>query len=178
MLATTLDNPVTGDRIDILASPLTAAFEPLILCSTLPPGSPGTPPHCHRRLTERFSIELGTLDFLIDGRWQSLRPGTAVTVRPGIVHGFRNDSDRPVTFVCTVAPGAGFERFLRILHGLAKEGRTDGRGMPRDMRAMAAALVQADLLLATVPEWVQRPLLGLLAFAARGLDLARFWRED
>ncbi len=178
MLSHQLDNPVTGDRTTILTSPLTGQAGPLRFRTTLPPGAAGSPVHRHGRLTESFAVEAGTLAFWTEGHWERLNAGDSITVHPGEAHGFRNDSDADVTFVCTVAPGDGFERFLRIMTGLAVEGRTRADGMPRSLAAMALAIRHADLTLAALPGWAQQPLLAILARQASKQGLDRFWRQS
>lgn len=178
-LSRRLLNPATGDQITFLSSPLMGDPGPLVFRTVLPPQAAGSPPHDHGALAETFRVESGVLAFVLDGREMDLRPGDSVHVPAGMSHGFRNASTEPVAFVSVVAPGEGFERFLRGMYGLAASGDTDGAGMPKDPRALAVLLKQADLTLTAVPRGVQAVLGATLRTAARwaGVDnrLARLW---
>ena len=46
-------------------------------------------------LDEAFHVLEGEIEFLLDGSWQRASAGTTVFVRAGVVHAFRNASDRP-----------------------------------------------------------------------------------
>ena len=178
-LSRRLLNPATGDRITILSSPLMGDPGPLVFCTVLPAHAAGSPPHDHGALAETFRVESGVLAFVLDGREMDLRPGDSVHVPAGVSHGFRNAASEPVAFVSEVTPGEGFERFLRGMYGLAASGETNAAGMPKDPRAMALLLAEADLTLTAVPRGVQAVLGAALRTAARwaGIDnrLARLW---
>ena len=175
-----ITNPVTGDRIEFLTSPLSGDAGPLVFRTTLAPGAGGSPLHAHRTIAETFSVEAGQLTFL-DPRGEPMRleAGSRIHVADHVRHGFRNDTAHAVTFVTEATPGEGFERFLRVMYGLAEDGRTDAGGMPRDPRALALALEQAELLLPGLPEGLQVAVIGGLARLARisglGSQLERYF---
>jgi quercetin dioxygenase-like cupin family protein len=166
-------NPVTGDRVEFLASPLLDSHAELTYRCTLAPHAAGSPAHVHRALTETFTVEQGSLLLSLGKVRRVLAPGETVRVDPGIAHAFRNASPQPVTFCSRVTPGDGFERFLRGMYGLAASGRTDAAGLPRDPRLLALLLEYADLRLAGVPDLLQRPLLGALGWVGRATGAAR-----
>jgi quercetin dioxygenase-like cupin family protein len=60
----------------------------------LPPGGGFQVPHWHEDLDEVFSVLEGEIEFLLDGSWQPARAGTTVFVPAGVVHAFRNASER------------------------------------------------------------------------------------
>ena len=175
----TIDNPATGDRITFLSSPLMGDPGQLVFRTVLPAHAAGSPAHEHGGLDETFRVESGVLAFELDGRSMTLRPGDSVHVPAGVSHGFRNATAEPVVFVSEVTPGAGFERFLRGMYGLAAAGRTTAAGMPKDPRALALLLGEADLTLTAVPRGLQAVLGAVLKAAARlsGVDrsLSHLW---
>lgn len=182
-LPSTIVNPVTGDRIEFLNSPLLGDGDLLRFRCVLAPHAKGSPRHSHATFDETFEVEAGALEMLLyGGTSRTLETGEAIAVPKRMIHGFRNPTATPVTFVSTATPGDGVERFLRLMTGLAAEGRTTADGMPRDPRAMALALQHADLLLAGAPHTPQRAVLGALAgmAALTGFDrqLHRFWSAD
>ena len=90
--------------------------------------------HYHRSYDETFTCVDGTLGVERDGRRLTLAPGETATVKAGEVHRFYNPSpDRPVTFQVLITPGApGFERMLQVAYGLAADGLTNAKGVPKD----------------------------------------------
>jgi mannose-6-phosphate isomerase-like protein (cupin superfamily) len=170
-----IENPVTGDRIEFLASPLHGDAGPLIFRSTLAPNAKGSPLHFHRTIAETFEIERGELLMEIGaaGRFQALTAGARVELAPGAPHSFRNPLGEETVFVSTATPGAAFEKFLRAMFGLADDGKTNAEGMPSDPRALALTLQYADLVIANIPNALQTVLVGGLADLGRIARLER-----
>lgn len=167
-LQSQIHNPVTGDRITFLSSPLSGEGEVLRFRCTLPPNGAGAPLHVHDAMTESFAVEAGVLAIeLGKGETRLLFAGDTIAIAPGTPHGFRNPADAPVVFVTTADPGEGLESFLRGMYALAAAGETDAAGMPRDLRALGELLYRGNLVLPVVPRVLQRAALGLLRFAAR-----------
>ncbi len=70
-------------------------------------------------------------------------------------------------FTTIVQPGsAGFENALRILYGLAADGNTDAKGMPRNPLILAAVSEMSDMRPAGAAT-LFLPLFMLLGFLAR-----------
>lgn len=167
-LTRNIHNPVTGDAIAFLASPLSGEGEMLRFRCTLPPHGAGAPLHAHDAMTESFAVEEGVLEIdLGGGQTRLLGPGEDITIAPGTQHGFRNAEDMPVVFVTTADRGEGLETFLRGMYALAAAGETDAAGMPRDPRVLGELLRSGDLVIPGIPRLLQRSLLALLRFAAR-----------
>jgi quercetin dioxygenase-like cupin family protein len=82
---------------------------------------PGPPPHTHDTITDMFYVLEGTLTVLLGDAEHAAGPGTFVCAPPGVVHTFRNDSDRPVRFLNANTPG-GFEAYMRDLAANAAGG--------------------------------------------------------
>jgi quercetin dioxygenase-like cupin family protein len=89
--------------------------------STLAPGFAGPPPHRHRELHDMFYVLEGTLTLRLGDRTVEAAPGTFACVPPGVVHTFRNDSDRPVRMLNFNTP-SGFEHYMRELAEAARSG--------------------------------------------------------
>ena len=162
-----IHNPVTGDTIAFLASPLSGDGEMLRFRCILPPHGAGAPLHIHDTMTEAFAVEAGVLEVDLGGGVTCLlAAGESIVIGPGTQHGFRNPGDAPVTFVTTADPGEGLETFLRGMYALAAAGKTDAAGMPRDPRALGELLHIGNLVMPGIPRLLQRALLGLLRVAA------------
>jgi len=164
-----IENPVTGDRLEFLSSPLHGDAGPLVFRCTLPPNAKGSPLHLHRTIAETFAVERGALLMEVGaaGRARTLEGGDHVEIAPGVAHSFRNALNEPTVFVSTATPGAAFEKFLRAMYGLATDGQTNADGMPTDPRALALTLHYADLVLPAAPHALQSILVGGLAQIAR-----------
>ena len=72
----------------------------------------GPPPHIHRREVEAFYILEGEITFLIDGEQLVATAGMFANVPIGVVHTFRNNTDRPARMIVTIAPAGLEELFL------------------------------------------------------------------
>lgn len=164
-------NPVTGHRATRRpaaaagpADPATVSFE-----FELPARAAGAPRHYHRRFTETFTVLAGELFTEVGARGQVriLGVGESVTIPPGTPHRFHNASDAPVVFRCDVTPGESFDRFIRVLYGLARDGRADAQGMPHKFRHTVLVLQLGDVHLPGIPAAVQNALLAALAWCAR-----------
>lgn len=149
-------NPANRNRMRVVHSPATGArgvkFE-----FTLPPHDAGTPPHYHLKFDETFEVLDGELEMMTErlSNRQIVTPGTVISIPRGVLHNFRNASDKPVTFVSEALPAAEFERFIRIMFGLGADGKTHSSGMPKNFLEFAVALDFADLYLPFVPAWLQ-----------------------
>lgn len=174
-----LQNPATGDRLEILNSPLHGEEGPLVFRCELPGRGKGSPLHRHGALQETFAVESGALTIAL-GREGArvLERGEWLTIEPGRLHGFHNASDGPVIFEGVVTPGAGFEKFLRVMYGLAADGAVGPDGSPLDWRALALALGYGDIVLPAVPVPVQQAVLGVLRRAGRKAGLERDFDAD
>jgi len=85
-------------------------------------GGPG--PHYHQTFSESFYVVSGELTLYADGAWRQAGGGDFAYVSRGGVHGFRNDSDQPTSFLILFAPGIARERYFTELHEIRETGRT------------------------------------------------------
>jgi mannose-6-phosphate isomerase-like protein (cupin superfamily) len=170
-------NPVTGHRATRLpaaaagtADPATVSFE-----FTLPARAAGAPWHYHLRFTETFTVLAGELFTEVGARGHGrvLRAGESVTIPPGTPHRFLNASAAPAVFRCDVTPGESFDRFIRVLYGLARDGRADAQGMPHKFRHTVLVLQLGDVRLPGIPAAVQNGILAALAWCARRMGAHR-----
>jgi quercetin dioxygenase-like cupin family protein len=85
------------------------------------PGQEGPDPHIHRRHTDAFYVLEGELELGLGPEATPVVgvPGTLAAAPAGVVHTFRNSSDRTAIFLNVHAPSMGFGDMLRA--------RRDGR---------------------------------------------------
>jgi quercetin dioxygenase-like cupin family protein len=112
---------------------------------TLMPGG-GNPLHRHLSFTETFKAVEGNL--AIKGGFfkkRVLKPGEAYTVKMGEAHSFYNATNKEIRFIITIEPGhEGFENSLRIIYGLADDGKTKIKSW-RDLLIAALVMDMGDM---------------------------------
>jgi quercetin dioxygenase-like cupin family protein len=127
----------------------------------------GNPLHRHTAFTETFTVLEGELGLVVNGRNRVLRAGERVIVQKGEPHRFYNPGTAEARFHLQFTPGhTGAERMLRIVYGLARDGETDGKGIPKSLLTTALLLEMGDSGLPGMLS-VFSPVLRLLAAYAR-----------
>ncbi len=174
-------NPVTGDRMTILASSHQSQGRYAKIQFDLPPGAKGSPLHYHSEMEETFTVLKGSLVMEVgeNAERRILQAGERLTILPGTHHSFCNTSDDWVTFTTENLPAAGFEQFIRGLYGLAIDGKVNAEGMPTNLLQFAILLKLSDTLPVDIPPFLFRLLLGSLARLAQLLQveasLLKYW---
>lgn len=107
--------------------------------------------HYHPSLTERFRVLSGQLQMSLDGLRQTVDAGGDVTIPPGVVHDFWNDSDEEVEILLDIEPGRRFELMISTLWGLSNDGKTNARGLPGPLRLAVLAREFTDIIRFTKP---------------------------
>ena len=69
--------------------------------------APGNGPgqHAHEECSETYFILEGELTFRLGRDQRLLTPGSLIHVPPGVVHGFRNETDERVRMLWLFSPG-------------------------------------------------------------------------
>jgi quercetin dioxygenase-like cupin family protein len=132
----------------------------------------GNDPHRHLTYAETFTAVEGTLTVRLGRERLRLAPGASATAPPGAVHCFANETGEPVRARVEISPGSrGFERMLQAVYGLAEDGATNRRGIPRSLLHLAVLGDWGDVRLAG-PMRALAPVFGLLVRIARrrGVD--------
>ncbi len=118
-----------GERIEVAQSSIVlkstgsnSAGSLFMVESTLEAGFPGPPLHTHTTLHDMFYVLEGILTIDFADTTIEAGPGTFVSVPPGVVHTFRNASDRSVRVLNFSTP-AGFEGYMRDLGEAYADGR-------------------------------------------------------
>lgn len=126
----TIDNPVTGERMTWLRTAAEANGESLELELHLRAGAAVSAAHRHLRQIEHFVVLAGSLRVTIDGRQSDLAAGEEATVAPGTPHEWVNSSDSETQVRVTLRPALDTETFFETLFGLARDGKTNRKGIP------------------------------------------------
>lgn len=178
----TATEPRTGTQFEFVEVERNADGDDFILECRCPAGAgPWVLEHVHLAWEERFEILAGEGQYMLDGQTATARAGETVVMPPGLKHVHpwsEGDSDLIYRQVARFeAPNAEavsevFGAFA-TLFGLAREGKVNKKGLPKNPLQFAATLrtlVKHEGFDASVPIPVQRALaatLGRLA-EARG----------
>ncbi len=124
--------------------------------------------HYHKTYTETFECFEGELNVQLGKKILVLKPGdAAVTAERNILHRFFNTSEKPCRFSVTISPGSrGFEESLQIGYGLARDGKTNSKGLPVKMDHLGVLLVLSE---SKLPGW-QGIIEGLLLWVGKRAD--------
>jgi quercetin dioxygenase-like cupin family protein len=125
------------------------------------------PMHKHSEFTETFIVLEGKLGMMHKGKKIILAAGEKYTIDKGEPHCFYNPSKDSVKFHVQFTPGhEGAENMLRILYGMAADGRTDKKGIPKSLTTIALLGELGDTTLTGIYSLLN-PLLKTLAVKAR-----------
>ena len=116
------------------------------------------PARLHPRAEAHSEVVAGQADVTVRGESYTLLPGESLTIEIGEAHSIRNSGTDTLVVRTTLRPPGEFEAAIRALYEASA-------GREPDLLAVAAVLSQyrADVRLAVVPWWLQRPLLSVLA---------------
>ena len=131
-----IENPVTGERIEVLRHDA----EVLVLDDRWTRPGHRAAEHVHPGMEERIEVLEGRARFRVAGEERDLGPGDAVVVAPGVAHLGWNPTDAPVRLRLELRPPLRWLEVVERLFALAREGRTDARGVPE--REELIALLQ------------------------------------
>ncbi|MDP8942891.1 MAG: cupin domain-containing protein [Actinomycetota bacterium] len=164
-----IENPVTGERFVFRQTAEDTGGEMLAFDFLLRAGAPGPLPHVHPIQEERFEVIAGTLELRIGPRRAVAGLGATVEVPPGTPHYFKNVGDDEAHLRVEVRPALRLKELLETVAALAREGRLNGRGHPRNLLQLAllAREYEREAYAAYVPLALQRVLLAPLAWIGR-----------
>jgi quercetin dioxygenase-like cupin family protein len=163
-----LNNPVTGEHGVIRIPPEESNGYLLVGDLYLQPGGAVAGEHIHPAMAEVFTVVSGRIGMRINGREFVAGAGQRTQIAAGQAHDWWNAADSEAHVVVEVQPGDRFIAMIRQLFGLARDGRTTAKGMPRLLDGVALGREFADTIRFTSPpQLVQRAMFGLLGPLAR-----------
>jgi quercetin dioxygenase-like cupin family protein len=172
-------NNLTGERVVTLIGTGDGQGDRLAADLRVRPGGGVVGEHYHPSLTERFRIVEGRLEVNLDGERQILEAGADVTIPPRMVHDWSNASqEEEARVLVEVRPGRRFELMVTTLFGLANDGKSNAKGLPRPAQLAVLANEFADIVRFTKPPIaVQRLIFGSLALIGRARGYRGYYRE-
>ena len=99
----------------------------------VPAGSDMAVPHSHDAFEETIYGLEGVTRWIVDGRMLDIRPGEAICIRRGAVHGFDNRGSEDAKFLAISSPGVMTPDYFREIH----EVLASTSGGPPDMAKVA-----------------------------------------
>jgi mannose-6-phosphate isomerase-like protein (cupin superfamily) len=75
----------------------------------------GATPHYHRTFSEAFFVLDGRISLFDGSEWRAAAAGDFLYVPPSGIHGFRNESEAPVSMLILFAPAPPREDYFREL---------------------------------------------------------------
>jgi quercetin dioxygenase-like cupin family protein len=162
-------NPVTGERGIVLEGPEENDERRLVVELYVSPGGAVVGEHLHPAIEERFEVLEGRLGVKLSGLKSEATRGDAVEVPAGTWHDWWNAGETEAVVRVSVTPGDRFSLMIATLFGLALDGRTNSKGLPKPLQLAQVAREFEDVfILRRPPRWIQRATFGLLAPFARG----------
>ncbi len=146
----TIINPLFKDVITFVKTSGESDGQVSEMELTLQPGGRNPthyPLHYHKSYFETFTAIDSEVGVGLGKRVKKiLKPGSTYTVEPNNLHYYFNPTDKKIKFKVEIKPGhEGFENSLRILFGLAEDGLTDKKGVPKSIQHTALVAVMADM---------------------------------
>ena len=163
----TLVNPGTGERIQFIAPGEGDEDVVRFNWSSIPGGA--IPEHSHPHQEERFIISSGRADFTVSGEHRAVGAGEAITVPAGVPHSEANAGSVPVEGTVELRPALHTQQMHEAFAGLAAEGKTTGRGAPKNPLQLGATLwyFRHESRVTSPPLWVQNLILPPLSALAK-----------
>lgn len=158
-----IENPVAGDRVVFRRTAADSNGEVLEFDLFADPGAQGPPEHIHPSQEESFTVISGTVRALIRGREHAFTAGEEFVVAAGTPHTWWNDGEEEAQVRVEVRPASRLEDFLKTMYGLAKDGKTNRKGVPNPLQLAVVARQYFDVIhVARPPLVVQRVVFGVL----------------
>jgi len=127
-------NPLTTEEVTFVQTASQTNGEKGVVEILIAPRATGPPVHYHSAFTESFEVLEGELTLRVGRRTKRLTVGERLTVSKNERHTFWSESDRQTRFRGTIEPGSvEFENCFRIAFGLARDGLTTSKGVPKQL---------------------------------------------
>lgn len=162
------ENRVQGDRAIVREGSEDTEGERLVVDLYVRPGGAVAGKHVHSYMTETFEVQSGTVRFHKDGVDAVARAGERVVIAPGVVHDWWNVGDDVAHVVVDIRPAERFELMIQQLYGLANDGKTNARGVPKSLPlALFIKEFRRDGEFVSPPPIIQRMFAAVVAPLAR-----------
>ena len=175
----TIENPVNGERITWIETAETTGGGLLAFDLALRPGAAVAARHRHVRQEERFRVESGEIALEVDGEKRIVVAGEEVTVAAGTAHRWGNEAEEESVVRVELRPSLDSETFFETFFGLARDGKTNAKGIPGLLQIAVSVVALGDSCPSLVkpPPAVQRVFFAALAPLGRALGRRPIYPE-
>jgi quercetin dioxygenase-like cupin family protein len=157
------NNAVTGEYGYIRLGTEETNGERMVVDLRVRPGGASLGPHLHREVDERFTVLAGKIGYFVGDKKGTLQAGETADLPRGIPHDWWNAGNEEARVIVEIWPAARFEQMAITTFGLAKEGKTNKKGMPNLLQLAVISKEFEDVLqVMNPPLWVQRVLFAIL----------------
>src|SRR5512137_2632481 len=157
-------NPVTGEFGYIRVGTQETHGELIVSDLRVRPGGAVLGAHIHPTVDERFTVLKGKIGYMLGDKKGVLQAGEAADLPRGIAHDWWNAGDEEARVIVEMRPGARMEQMITTLFCLAREGKTNKKGVPNPLQMAVIAEEFEDVVqFLNPPLWVQGLLFGILA---------------
>jgi quercetin dioxygenase-like cupin family protein len=158
-----IENPITGEKIVFLQTAKDTNGKLLEIDLFVRPGGYVAAEHIHPKQDEEFEVLSGRLALSVNGTKTIGEKGFKTIVKAGTPHIWVNDGDDELHCRLSFRPALNWEQMFETLFGLAREGKTDRRGMPNLLQiAVIATELKDHAWLAKPPIPVQKFMFSVL----------------
>ena len=98
-------------------------------------------PHSHDAFEETIYGLEGVTTWMVDGRTLEIRPGEALCISRGAIHGFENRGTQDAKFLAMASPGLMTPDYFREIHGVLAA----NPGGPPDRAKLAEVMLRHGL---------------------------------
>ena len=129
--------------------------------------------HYHKAFAEHFTVLSGEFGVQVGKDKYVLQPGMSAVAPAMKVHRWYNNTQQTAIVRIELRPGStGFEQFLHVVYGLARDGLADEQGIPKSLAHKALVVELGDT---NLPGFftVIAPVLRLIARRARKQGIER-----
>lgn len=130
-----IHNPVTGETLYVLES----TDEVFRFEFEIDPGCEIAAEHVHPELEQTIRVVEGELRCRMEGVERTLTAGESVVVPAGTAHFQWNPTNTTTRAIEEYRPAGDAHNFFRVAFGLARDGHTDRKGVPKPL--IGAALL-------------------------------------
>lgn len=173
------DNPVLGIKTEFIELFEETQGKRTVAESVIKPGK-GIPVHYHHEFTEYYEVLEGELKLQVGKEIKTLKQGDFCLVPLNTNHRYFNTGEKPAKFKVVIQPGNfGSQLLIATLDGLARDGKVNRRGLPKNWLIFGYLSVAAGSNVPGVMSLLQ-PLLNWLYKLAvkKGIDkqlLSRYY---
>jgi quercetin dioxygenase-like cupin family protein len=137
-------NPKIKDKVTVLKTAEETNGDHILVEVELAAGG-GTPKHYHTTFNETFLPVEGVLGVDLGNRTLRLQNGEAATAQMDQVHRFYNPGKMPIRFQVKICPAqTRFIESMCIGYGLADDGMTSSKGIPKKLDHLAVLVDHSD----------------------------------